>query len=165
LNQDGTASKPGQSIGSRICFVNPPFKPRFSRESRSPAVAKGGTLYYPHWLAYAAAYARHRGHHIDLFDACAPSAAQTDVFARIGQSSPQLIVVNSSTPSIYSDLEFAGALRDRFPSSLLFLVGAHVSATVKECFDYTNSKNLNIDGILVGEYDQIVSDIADKVVR
>lgn len=165
MNQDNAGSKREQSTGCRICFVNPPFKPRFSRESRSPAVAKGGTLYYPHWLAYAAAYARHRGHHIDLFDACVPSALDTDPFARIGQSKPQLIVVNTSTPSIYSDLAFASALHDRFANALVFMVGAHVSATVKECFDYATAKNLNIDGILVGEYDQIVSDIAGKIAR
>ena len=37
-----------------VAFVNPPFIGRFSRTSRSPAVSKGGTLYYPIWLAYAA---------------------------------------------------------------------------------------------------------------
>ncbi|MGA9990514.1 MAG: radical SAM protein [Terriglobales bacterium] len=165
VNQDGAVLQHVRQAGSRICFVNPPFKSRFSRESRSPAVAKGGTLYYPHWLAYAAAYARHRGHSIDLFDACAPSAARIDVFQRIGQSRPQLIIVNSSTPSIYSDLEFASVLHYRFSPAPVFVVGAHASATIKECFDYAITKNLSIDGILAGEYDQIVSDIADKVMR
>jgi hypothetical protein len=31
----------------RVLFLNPPFHPRFSREQRSPAVTKSGTLYYP----------------------------------------------------------------------------------------------------------------------
>jgi len=37
----------------KILMLNPPFLPKFSRTSRSPAVAKGGTIYYPIWLAYA----------------------------------------------------------------------------------------------------------------
>ena len=40
----------------RVLLLNPPFKSeygRFSRTSRSPAISKGGTLYYPIWLAYA----------------------------------------------------------------------------------------------------------------
>ena len=34
----------------KIYFINPPFKAeygKFSRESRSPAIAKSGVLYYP----------------------------------------------------------------------------------------------------------------------
>ena len=41
----------------RVLFLNPPFHPRFSREQRSPAVTKSGTLYYPKWLATAAGVA------------------------------------------------------------------------------------------------------------
>ena len=54
---------------SKITFLNPPFHYRFSRESRSPAVAKSGTLYYPKWLSYAAGLAIKKGHNVDLIDA------------------------------------------------------------------------------------------------
>ncbi|SFG36600.1 B12-binding domain-containing radical SAM protein [Oribacterium sp. WCC10] len=56
----------------KICFVNPPFKweyGKFSRESRSPAVAKSGVLYYPLWLIYAAAYAEKQGFEVEFLDA------------------------------------------------------------------------------------------------
>src|SRR5258708_4035918 len=36
----------------RVLFLNPPFHPRFSREQRSPAVTKSGTLYYPTCLPH-----------------------------------------------------------------------------------------------------------------
>ena len=45
----------------RVLFLNPPFHPRFSREQRSPAVTKSGTLYYPKWLATAAGVAIKNG--------------------------------------------------------------------------------------------------------
>src|SRR3989304_7118154 len=41
----------------KILCLNPPFKTeygRFSRTSRSPAVTKSGTIYYPIWLCYVA---------------------------------------------------------------------------------------------------------------
>jgi len=34
-------------------MLNPPFMKKFSRSSRSPCVTKGGTFYYPYYLAYA----------------------------------------------------------------------------------------------------------------
>ena len=51
-----------------ILFLNPPFKGRFSRTSRSPAVAKGGTLYYPFWLAYAAGVVNADGFSVKLIE-------------------------------------------------------------------------------------------------
>ena len=39
----------------RVLFLNPPFMGgRYSRTSRSPAITKSGTVYYPFWLAYSA---------------------------------------------------------------------------------------------------------------
>ena len=55
-----------------VYFINPPFKweyGKFSRESRSPAVAKSGVLYYPLWLIYAAAYAEKSGFDVKFLDA------------------------------------------------------------------------------------------------
>jgi anaerobic magnesium-protoporphyrin IX monomethyl ester cyclase len=53
----------------RVLFLNPPFHPRFSREQRSPAVTKSGTLYYPKWLCHAAGVAIREGHDVDVVDA------------------------------------------------------------------------------------------------
>ena len=52
-----------------VLFLNPPFFNHFSRESRSPAVAKSSTLYYPKWLAHAAGVAIKNGHNVDMIDA------------------------------------------------------------------------------------------------
>ena len=48
----------------KILLLNPPFHPRYSREQRSPAVTKGGTLYYPFWLAFAAGVLEREGQKI-----------------------------------------------------------------------------------------------------
>ena len=34
----------------KLLLLNPPFLPKFSRSSRSPAVTKSGTIYFPLWL-------------------------------------------------------------------------------------------------------------------
>ena len=52
-------------------FINGPFLKGFSRESRSPAVTKSGTLYYPAWLAYACGLAEDNGFECKLIDSIA----------------------------------------------------------------------------------------------
>ena len=61
----------------KIAVINPPFLPRFSRESRSPAVAKSGTLYYPMWLAYAVGFCEKNGHEVLFLDAPAAGLSLT----------------------------------------------------------------------------------------
>ena len=53
----------------KVFFVNPPFKAeygKFSRENRSPALTRSGTLYYPLWLIYTAAVCQKNG----SFESC-----------------------------------------------------------------------------------------------
>jgi hypothetical protein len=53
----------------KVLTLNPPFFLRFSREQRSPAVTKSGTLYYPMWLAYATGVLEQDGFDVKLVDA------------------------------------------------------------------------------------------------
>ena len=57
----------------KIIYLNGPFRrSAYSRSSRSPAVTKSGTIYYPLWLAYAAGWAQRSGEFdIELLDAVA----------------------------------------------------------------------------------------------
>ncbi len=147
----------------RIAFVNPPFKPRFSRESRSAAVSKGGTLYYPHWLAIAAAYSRHRGHTIDLFDGCATPMSHEAAAERVEKFGADIAILDTSTPSVYNDLRLADRIKRRNPSVRVFLVGPHVSATADATFAYAAKHDLQLDGVLLGEYDGIITELAARI--
>src|SRR5512136_807735 len=133
----------------RIVTLNPPFLPKFSRESRSPAVAKSGTLYYPMWLAYAVGYLEKKGHEVLLVDAAASGLSTGEVIARAKEFNPALAVLDTSTPSIYSDIETAKALRAAIPSLFTVLVGVHVSALPLE----TLAVSPAVDSVAFGEYD------------
>src|SRR5258708_33424478 len=87
----------------RVLFLNPPFHPRFSREQRSPAVTKSGTLYYPKWLAHAAGVAIKNGHDVDLVDAPAAGCSVQVVIDRIAAKNIEAVVCDTSTPSILND--------------------------------------------------------------
>src|SRR4029077_12643407 len=100
----------------RVLFLNPPFHPRFSREQRSPAVTKSGTLYYPKWLATAARVAIKNGHHVGLVDSPAAGHSGQDVIDRIAAKDIEAVVCDTSTPSILNDVSVMEALVAAKPS-------------------------------------------------
>ena len=90
----------------RITFLNPPFHPMFSRESRSPCVTKSSTLYWPMFLSYAAGSAEAEGHEIQLIDSPAMDLDLDATIQGIKPFFPELFVLSTSTPSILNDLTF-----------------------------------------------------------
>ena len=144
----------------KILVLNPPFLDRFSRESRSPAVAKSGTLYYPMWLAYAVGYLEKQGHEVLFIDAPGARLTQEDVERKVESFKPRMAVIDTSTPSIYADVETAAALKRLIPSLFTILVGVHVSALPVE----TLTLNPGIDAVAFGEYDATLVDIAEKMI-
>lgn len=67
----------------RITFLNPPFHPMFSRESRSPCVTKSSTLYWPMFLSYAAGNVEADNNEIQLIDSPAMSLDLEATIAKI----------------------------------------------------------------------------------
>jgi len=143
----------------KAAFVNPPFFSKYSREQRSPAVTKSGTFYYPMWLSYAAGYAEKIGHEVQLWDAPADGWTVGDILARLRDFSPGLVVVSTSTPSIYNDVEVAAAIKDLLPGAFVVLVGDHVSALPNE----TLALNSAIDAVAVGEYEHTIAELAEHL--
>jgi len=110
-----------------ILFLNPPFLGKFSREQRSPAITKSGTIYFPMWLSYCAGYLEEQGFTIDLIDAPADNLSLEDVLKRFHEFNPDVAVVATSTPSIYQDVETTATLVREKPTLKTVLVGPHVS--------------------------------------
>jgi radical SAM superfamily enzyme YgiQ (UPF0313 family) len=143
----------------RILFLNPPFLRKFSRSQRSPAVTKSGTLYYPMWLSYAAALSEKEGHEIDLIDAPADGYDLDYVINRIKGYSPSLVVVDTSTPSIYNDVSVCEELKKHLPEVFILLVGTHVSALPEDSLRLSRA----VDAVAVGEYDYTVLELAGSL--
>ena len=143
----------------KILFLNPPFLPRFSRSQRSPAVTKSGTLYYPIWLSYAAAVAQDAGFEIQLLDAPANNLDRTQVLKLANDFKPNLVVVDTSTPSIYNDIDVADNLKGLLPDAFILLVGTHVSALPDESLEISKK----LDAVARGEYDFTVREIAEAI--
>ena len=142
-----------------VLLLNPPFVGKFSREQRSPAVTKSGTLYYPMWLSLAAGCLMKDGVEVLLLDAPADGLGVEEVARRAQEFGPQMLVLSTSTPSIHNDVAVGGQLKDLLPDALLVLVGPHVSALPRE----TLALDPRIDAIARGEYDYTLRELARKL--
>ena len=136
-------------------FINGPFLDGFSRESRSPAVTKSGTLYYPAWLAYACGLAEDNGFDCKLIDSIADKLSFEKSVDIVVASNPKIVVISTSTPSIGADLEFAKTLKNTLKRSLIILVGTHASSMA----DQIILENDFIDLIARREYDLIILEL------
>ena len=118
----------------RIVYLNGPFRRlAYSRSSRSPAVTKSGTVYYPLWLAYAAGLAQHQeGFEVHLLDAVARRWSRTELVGHLGRIDPDLVFCDTSTPSIYEDVATAAAIKQALRDCRVVMVGTHATALPEE---------------------------------
>ncbi len=143
----------------KILCLNPPYKTeygRFSRTSRSPAIAKSGTLYYPIWLCYVAGVLDLDNHNVKLIDSCAYEINRQQTLALAQEFCPQLCVIDTSTPSIFSDIEIANEIKAVLPSCFVVLMGTHPTALPEETLKMSHE----IDAVIVGEADYTIRVLA-----
>ncbi len=125
----------------KILCLNPPFKTeygRFSRTSRSPAITKSGTIYYPIWLCYAAGVLEEAGHEVKVIDSCASEYNLEKTLQLISEFKPQVSVLDTSTPSIYSDVKIGVEIKKILPDCFVVLMGTHPSALPEETLHVCN---------------------------
>jgi radical SAM superfamily enzyme YgiQ (UPF0313 family) len=139
-----------------VLTLNPPFHRKYSRGQRSPAVIKSGTVYYPIWLSYASGVLEQNGFNVKLVDAPAAGHDLGYVLDLVEQFRPRLVVMDTSTPSVYNDAEVAQAIKSRVPGTFVVLVGPHVTAMPGETMEISPA----IDAVARGEYDHTVRDLA-----
>ena len=140
----------------KIWVLNPPYFKRFSRPQRSPAVTKSGTVYFPIWLASCTGVLEREGFDVTLTDAPARGIDLDRICGMAGELAPELVVMDTSTPSIDNDLEVARQLRAQLPDTLIVLVGTHVSALAQE----TLARCPQIDAVARREYEWTIRELA-----
>ena len=146
----------------RVCCLNPPFKTeygRFSRTSRSPAITKSGTIYYPIWLCYVAGALEEAGHEVEIIDSCAYGYDLAETIDMVKRVKPAMTVMDTSTPSIYEDIKTGSAIKQAFPACFVVLMGTHPSALPEE----TLKINVAVDAVAVGEADYTLRELAEKI--
>jgi anaerobic magnesium-protoporphyrin IX monomethyl ester cyclase len=142
----------------KILMLNPPYFPMFSRASRSPAVTKSSTLYYPFFLAYATGVLEDNCFDVELVDAPAEGLDRQKTIEKIQQLKPTLVVCETSTPSIENDMEVISEIK-KATATFIIAVGTHVSALPDE----TLKQNPSLDAIARHEYEYTIRDLATAI--
>ncbi len=144
----------------KVTVVNPPFmNGKFSRTSRSPAIVKSGTMYWPFWLAYAVGTLERAGHDVLFLDCPAENITRHMLMSTLQETSPAMIVLDTSTPSIHNDLSVSKEIALLLPEASLFLVGTHVSALPEKVL----LSAPYITGVAAGEYDLTIPEAASTI--
>lgn len=142
-----------------LVYLNGPYRgAAYSRSSRSPAVTKSGTVYYPLWLAYAAGWAGQQTDcQVTLLDAVARRLDLPLLLEVLGAIKPDIVYCDTSTPSITEDLATAAAVKRRFPDCRLVLVGPHASALPEAVLRAEPA----VDAVCRGEFDATAVALAE----
>src|SRR4030042_4774186 len=139
----------------KVLLINQPYVRGFNRTQRWAARTRGRVLRAPDWLAYATAVLERDGIEAKLFDFPAMDWTKRDLENLVKAESPDFVVLDSTTPSIYSDIECAAICRKN-SSAKIIMVGPHVSALPTETLQMAQGA---VDVACVGEYDYTVLDV------
>ncbi|OGI15544.1 hypothetical protein A3K63_01615 [Candidatus Micrarchaeota archaeon RBG_16_49_10] len=144
----------------KILMLNPPFEKgkKFSRQSRSPCVTKGGTFYYPYYLAYGTGALENAGFETKLVDAVARDWDIKETVAFAKNYDPDLVVIETSTPSIPRDAETAKAIKEALPNAHVAMGNIHA-----KCMPEETLKLSNADSAIRGEYDNVAVELARAI--
>lgn len=102
-------------------MLNPPYLPHFGRGARWQEIGRAGTLYYPIWLSYATAVVEQE-HETRLVDAPAWNWGNDNVVKDVKSFKPNLIVVDSSFPSLNNDIKVAKLIKQSYGDDAKIIV-------------------------------------------
>jgi anaerobic magnesium-protoporphyrin IX monomethyl ester cyclase len=145
-------------MNKKILLINEPFVKDFCRTQRWAARSRGRVLRAPDWLAYAAAVLEQAGFEARLLDMVAESQDKDDLLCIAASEKPDFVVLDSTTPSIYSDIECARIVKQE-SSAKVIMVGPHISALPEETLLEAGGA---VDIACIGEYDYTVKEIAQS---
>lgn len=140
----------------KVLLLNSPYRFKISKDSRWPEYTKSGTIYYPFWLSYATGVLMNSHHKPLLIDAIAKEMNFPETLKKIEKFNPDLIVIETTTPTIHSDISFCEQIKE-VSNAKIALAGSHVTVLPEETLKMSNS----IDFILRGEFDYTVLDLAN----
>ncbi len=113
---------------------------------------------FPFYLGYSATLLEKENFDVRVIDAIPLNMSYGDFYKEVGKRSPDLVVSECSTISIYNDLEIARRIKE-LTNSRICLVGLHVSSLPEEIL----KENDFVDYICTGEYELTVLELCKKL--
>lgn len=143
----------------KILLLNPPPAEGVNvvREGRCMQRTGAWTaVWAPVTLATAAAVLRGEGFEVMLTDGSVEEIDCEQLSGLIAGYRPSLVVINTATPSIESDISVASLAKEACPETRTLALGIHTSALPDSCFEMDE----NLDMAVRGEPEYTIRDVA-----
>ena len=114
---------------------------------------------FPFYLAYTAAILEKNGHQVIVDDGVATNQSESEFLEKVFETKPQIILFETSTPTINYDLELVRKIKNRLDEVVICLAGTHATSFYKEILKNTD----DIDYILLAEYELSFSRLVDAL--
>ncbi|HDD72711.1 MAG TPA: radical SAM protein [Candidatus Aenigmarchaeota archaeon] len=143
----------------KVVIANPPWPVENGygcrTNSRWPHIRKDKHLAFPIYLAYSAAILEKNNIEVKVIDAVADELDNRSYVKAVEKQNPDICFIETSTPTINIDLESTKLLKENLDTRV-FMMGAHATVFHREILQ----KNTFIDGIIRGEFEFTIRDIA-----
>lgn len=110
---------------------------------------------FPFFMAYAAAVLERAGKNVAVIDACAERLDNEACLSRIVKAAPDLVVLETATPTIDIDVAFASKIKQTLPKTLIAFCGPH-ALMLDPQFLATHEQ---VKFVIRGEYEMILHDL------
>ncbi len=117
------------------------------------------TTWPPISLTESAAVLRQRGHEVQVNDCSVEGVDKQKLKEVVREFSPDLVVMNSTTPSLNFDMTIPSLIKEEFPDVKIAAFGIHVGSLPDESF----AMNDALDFIVRGEPEMTIADLADNL--
>lgn len=148
----------------KVHLINPPSPGEFGFTREGRCMQKEGvwtTTWPPITLTETAALLRERGHEVHVNDCSVEGVDKEKLKGILQDFSPDLLVINTTTPSLNFDMTILPLAKEILPESKIAAFGIHVGALPDESFAMTDA----LDYIIRGEPELTVADLADKLAK
>lgn len=143
----------------RVLFLNPAYGKDFVKSARWFARSRGRVQRHPDYFCQAIAVLEQAGHKCLLVDGAARNLDMGDTTSIVKDFRPDLVVIQATTPSIYSDIDYAKMGKEVMGEHCLtVLVGSHVSAEPGNTLECGSGA---VDAVTIREYDLTLLDLAE----
>lgn len=114
---------------------------------------------FPFFLAYAASLLKSKNNDLKLIDAIAQGLDEQKVIDEVSAYQPELVVIETSTPSFDNDIELARRIKIGIPKSSIILCGTQATTCAKDILSRYNF----IDYVLMGEYEYTLLELVNSL--
>lgn len=143
----------------KILFLNPSYGKGFCKTARWFAKSRAREQRHPDYFCVAIAVLERDGHVCKLVDGAAKDISMEETRRIFRDFAPDAVIINATTPSVESDLEYARMCKEESGgNSFTLMVGSHVTA---EPEGILRKGALFLDAVVRREYDYTLREFAN----